>query len=154
MSSRVLSAIILSFALWGCAVSQTPITSSVSTLPIREIKVGEANLTVEVADTDSARQQGLSGRESLPAGRGMLFTFPKPGVYGFWMKGMKFSLDFIWIKNGAVAQVTTNVPAPTPQSPQPVTLRPNSEVDGVIEVPAGWATQNNIQNGMAVTMLP
>lgn len=153
MSRLALLAIILSMVLWGCTVQKPPATSSILSLPVHEVKIGEAVLTVEVADTDSARQQGLSDRENLPNGHGMLFMFPKLGVYGFWMKDMKFPLDFIWIKNSVVTQVVANVPAPTPQSPQPVTLQPNSEVDGVIEVPAGWTSQNGIQSGMKVTEL-
>lgn len=154
MSRLALLIIILSMVLWGCAVQKPPAASSISSLPIREVKVGETILTVEVADTDLARRQGLSDRENLPNGHGMLFMFPKPGVYGFWMKDMKFPLDFIWIKDGVVTRVVANVPAPTPEAPQPVTLQPNSEVDGVIEVPAGWSLQNGIIVGMRVSSLP
>jgi uncharacterized protein len=154
MSRSTLLAIILSMVLWGCAVQKPPTTSFVSSLPVREIKIGEAVLAVEVADTDSARRQGLSDRENLPNGHGMLFVFSKPGVYGFWMKDMKFPLDFIWLKNSVVTQVVANVPAPTPQSPQPVNLQPNSEVDGVIEVPAGWALQNGVKAGVQISGLP
>src|SRR5882672_5260542 len=49
------------------------------------------------ADTDALRTLGLSGHSPLAADEGMLFIFPAPGEYGFWMKDMLFPLDLVWI---------------------------------------------------------
>src|SRR5690625_3147862 len=40
---------------------------------------------VEMMATPEQRIQGLSGREDLPAGRGMLFLFPHAANYSMWM---------------------------------------------------------------------
>lgn len=42
---------------------------------------------------------GLSGRASLDEGRGMLFAMPKDDYQRFWMKGMQFPIDIVWIEN-------------------------------------------------------
>ncbi len=61
------------------------------------LKIGEAELEVEVADTDADRTLGLSGRNELPRDRGMLFVFPTSGNHGIWMKDMNFPIDIIWL---------------------------------------------------------
>ena len=43
------------------------------------------------------QEQGLSGKSQLAQDQGMLFVFAQPGKYYFWMKGMNFSIDIIWI---------------------------------------------------------
>lgn len=48
------------------------------------------------ADTEALREKGLSGRTGLPKDTIMLFSFPKPAVYGFWMKDMLFPIDILW----------------------------------------------------------
>ena len=54
-------------------------------------------MALEIADTEGKRIRGLSGREYLADGTGMLFLFPSSGFYGFWMKDMNFSIDILWI---------------------------------------------------------
>lgn len=41
--------------------------------------------------------QGLSGRESLKKGTGMLFIFDEIKQQSMWMPDMKFPLDVIWL---------------------------------------------------------
>lgn len=53
-------------------------------------------LEVEVADTLFRRVKGLAFRRELP-GDGMLFTFPKPCRLGFWMLGMRFAIDLVFL---------------------------------------------------------
>ena len=57
----------------------------------------KACFNVEIADTLSEREMGLSGRDSMDNNSGMLFIFQEEEMPGFWMKDMKFSLDIIWI---------------------------------------------------------
>ena len=112
------------------------------------------NLNIEVADNDSTRKKGLSGRESLASNSGMLFKFDKVGFYSLWMKGMKFPLDFIWIKNGLVVDLNKNV------SPQVVNqldtdlpiYTPKEIVDSVLEVNAGFIDANKISIGDVTTL--
>ena len=58
------------------------------------------SINVLVADTPQERAVGLSGYAGLPENVGMLFVFPEPRQPSFWMKGMEFSLDLVWIREG------------------------------------------------------
>ena len=97
---------------------------------------------VETALTPLEKQTGLSERDSLPSGTGMLFLYDEEGVRSFWMRGMRFPLDFVWIKaDCTVLETTLNVPPPeqgTPTSSLPLYL-PSQPILHVLEVNAGEA---------------
>lgn len=107
------------------------------------LKIGQAVVGVEVADTDEEKSQGLAGRDSLAADAGMMFVFELPGQYGFWMKGMKFGLDFVWIRQGKVVEVSENV---SPEDPNRV-YQPKEPVDAMVEVNAGWVKRQGVKVG-------
>ena len=107
------------------------------------LSVGSTIIDVEIADTETKRAEGLSNRTSIADQSGMLFIFPQPGRYSFWMKDMNFSLDFIWIRSGLVVQLSRNIHPIQP----PVTLAPDQPVDQVLEVPAGFINKNGIKVG-------
>lgn len=150
--SRVLILLVATALLVGCSLKGAPDVATL--LPVANLKVGGTSLTVEVADSEAERQQGLSGRGSLPQNGGMLFVFDEPGRYEFWMKDMRFALDFLWLANGKITEVTASVPAPSAAKPEPVRIRPQQAADMVIEVPAGWAAANRVTTGDQVTGLP
>ncbi len=117
-----------------------------------EIKVGEVLLKVEISDEVNEWRQGLSGREKLsevdPA---MLFIFPSSAPREFWMKDMKFALDFLWINQNKIVEIDENIPPPSSSAPEPARVRPLESVDMVLEVPAGWVAQNQVKVGDVVT---
>lgn len=79
------------------------------------VTIGAATWPVELAITPAERSQGLSGREVLPAGTGMLFIFEGDQHLTFWMPDMNFPLDMIWIDSGCqVVDATLNAPVPEP----------------------------------------
>lgn len=100
-------------------------------------------LRIETATTDAQKTQGLSGRTSLCSDCGMMFLFKDPGVYGFWMKDMKFSLDFIYLNNDEVVWLIENV---SPQT-YPEVIMPKRTFDKVIEVNSGTVSRLNIKIG-------
>lgn len=112
------------------------------------ITVGGAEFAVEVADTAYTRMQGLSGREELPEGRGMLFLFNPPERAGFWMKDMKFPIDIVWISGGRVVGVEESV-SPD-DNPSRTVYYPPAPVDRVLEIPAGSAATAGITAGSVV----
>ena len=114
-----------------------------------EVIVNEAKLKVEIADTQPKRSKGLGGRASLAEGTGMLFIFPKEDKYPFWMKGVSFPLDFIWIKGGQVVDFLENVsPAQTGQKDADLPIYvPKEPVDKVLEVNAGTISRLKIKIG-------
>lgn len=114
-----------------------------------DILIGKTPLAVEIADTPSERARGLSGRESLKEGEGMLFVFDEPSRVGFWMKDMNFAIDIIWIDaQGRVVGVEKGV---KPES-YPDTLIPPEEVKYVLEVPAYFSDTASINVGDVLTI--
>lgn len=75
---------------------------------------------VQCAVSAEARARGLSGREALPPGHGMLFLFDDLAVQGMWMPDMRFPLDIVWLdENLTVVHITENTkPCPQPSLPE------------------------------------
>ncbi|MCJ7740196.1 DUF192 domain-containing protein [Candidatus Microgenomates bacterium] len=105
-------------------------------------------IQVEIADNDALRTQGLSGRKSLATNSGMLFIYPKAGIYSFWMKEMQFPLDFIWINGDTVADLMKDVPAPETNDLLVLsTYQSNTPVDKALELNAGSIDRLTIKIG-------
>lgn len=127
-------------------------------VPMRqgELRVGSAAYTVEIADTIPLRSQGLSDRERLEEGHGMLFVFNKPGKHPFWMKGMHFPLDFVWINGDKVVGTTENVSSSVPEESSlfslPIYYSPEPE-DKVLEINAGEVEKWKIKIGDKVKIV-
>jgi uncharacterized membrane protein (UPF0127 family) len=121
------------------------------TQQISSLTIGNKNLTIEIAQTPDERSKGLSNRDSLPENHGMLFDFETSGRHGFWMKDTRFPLDFIWIMDGKVIEITPNVqPQLGVPDQQLITYLPDQPVDMVLEVNAGWVAKNGIKIGDSV----
>lgn len=123
------------------------------------ITVTVAGLTIdaEVVRSAADRTQGLGGRESLAPDEGMLFVFDEERVVSFWMRGMRFPLDFVWIaSDGTVADLTAGVPPPEPGTEDPALqlYQPSVPVRYVLEVNSGVLRQGGVQIGGAVTFEP
>jgi hypothetical protein len=109
------------------------------------------SLRIEIADSDPARTQGLSGRESMDADAGMLFVFDASGIYPFWMKDMKFPLDMVWIDDGKVVDVAT-LRQPVPTELVPPSHIPSVKASLVLELNAGKATELGLVKGTYVIL--
>lgn len=116
-------------------------------LGLERVSVGQKVFTVEVADTDTQRKQGLSNRSSLGKARGMLFVFDRPAQYTFWMQDMNFALDFIWIRGGKVVELTTNVAPPAQTGSEPRVITPAVKIDQVLEVTGATVDKYGIKVG-------
>lgn len=113
-----------------------------------------AVIKVEIADTDEKRRKGLAGRDNLGENEGMLFIFNKTDKYPFWMKGMKFALDFVWIKGEKVVDILQNAPAPqlNQQDPTLPVYSANTVIDKVLELSAGEVQKLNIKVGDTIQL--
>ena len=115
----------------------------------KSIEINGNKLKVEIADTDSKRNKGLGGRDSLALDEGMLFIYAKASSHPFWMKGMRFPLDFIWINGGKVVDLTLGVLPPVSQAKDadlPI-YSSKSEADKILEVNTGVIQKLNIKVG-------
>lgn len=99
---------------------------------------------VAIADTPALREKGLGGRTGLRENEGMLFIFPEDGIYPFWMKDMRISLDIVWLD--AAGQVVFMKEDAAPSS-FPAAFTPAVPARYVLELPAGWASAHGVQIG-------
>ena len=121
--------------------------------PVSQVVIGNTTVNVEVEATDASREEGLSGRTSLAPGSGMLFVFQTPGTYGFWMKDMNFDLDMIFANaNGTIVTIAHDVTAASYHENPPQVFYPSAPISYVLEVPAGFAASNNIEEGMTLQL--
>ena len=122
-----------------------------------EVRIGRLVIEAELARTPEERTQGLSGRGSLPREAGMLFVFPQEHVASFWMRGMRFPLDFIWISGDRhVVDLTEDVPPPAPGTPDDALpfYNPDAPVLYVLEVNAGVVQESGVRAGDSVSFEP
>lgn len=106
---------------------------------------------LEIADTYLAITKGLGGRTSMDRDAGMLFVLPYRGKHAFWMKGMKFPLDIIWLDRGTVVDVETLYP-PTAERPEPEIHTPTAMADRVLELNAGMVEELGIKPGLKLDL--
>ena len=116
----------------------------------QELTIGTAKVMAEVRNDPAGRELGLSYRTTLGENEGMLFVFDQADRYSFWMLGMQFPLDMIWIKEGKVVDISAEVPAPKTSQETPATAQPKESADKVLEVNGGWAERHGVKIGDVV----
>ncbi len=108
-----------------------------------KVKIRDKTLIARIADNMVKRGRGLSDTPALAENECMLFIFPYMGKHTLWMRGMRFSIDVIWLdEKKQVVDTRAN-------------LRPSAFFDFsthsprllakyVIELPAGFITRNRV----------
>ena len=109
-------------------------------------RIGSHEFQIEVASTWTEQKRGLGYRMDLCQECGMLFLFATPARYGFWMKGMEFPLDILWIRDDRVVSIERNIAADDPR-----TLTPTVMADQVLEINAGLVDRYGISVGDPAT---
>jgi uncharacterized membrane protein (UPF0127 family) len=108
-----------------------------------------------VATNQSERQTGLMNRKVTNTTT-MLFAFPYPSTWTFWMYNTNTSLDMIWVN----ATVNPGRVVYVVASAQPcynlfglgcTKYTPTEPANYVIEAKAGFAAANDIANGTSIT---
>lgn len=117
------------------------------------LKIGQKEFTVEVVNSNETRMLGLSGRDVLGSD-GMLFVFPQKSFQQFWMKDMRFDLDFIWISEERVIEIMHDIPAPKAgvTSDQLPKYAPHTPIEMILEVVAGKSDEWGIHVGDEVSL--
>jgi uncharacterized membrane protein (UPF0127 family) len=112
---------------------------------------GEIPLKLEIAATPEARAHGLMERTSLTDSDGMVFLFPAPYDYAFYMKNTPLALDMLFINaQNEIVSITENA------EPYSLTTHASGQdVVRVIELDGGRASREGIAIGDHVdVMLP
>ena len=145
------AALVIIGAVTAIALSDYLTFTSSAAQPVY-LKINDAVVTAEVASTPNQWEKGLGGRERLDAHNGMLFVFPWRRQYTFWMQGMQFPLDLLFIDDTQIVDIVENLPAP-PIRGEIAEYTSTEKASRVLEVPAGWVTKNNVRRGDHMFML-
>ncbi len=147
--SKFIIFIFLFFILTGCfAKPAADSTALPKPTEIKSVVIGGQTISVELAITKEEQVQGLANREAIPENHGMLFVYPNYQMSGFWMKGMQFPLDIIWIKDERIVGWVSAQPVSASEELE--IYYPPEPVDKVLELNFSLVEKNNWQIGEKV----
>ncbi len=146
----IIITLVLIFFVVKNPLEKPEIASTTPKNTIYHLSIGSDIFEVEIADTPQKREVGLSEKESMNQNQGMLFVFEKSYLPLFWMKNMKFPLDFIWIKDNRIVQISENIPVLTDGIAS--TIAPTTKIDSVLEINAGMTKKYNIAIGDKISI--
>jgi uncharacterized membrane protein (UPF0127 family) len=107
------------------------------------VKIDGISFRVAIADSDNTREKGLGGVTFLGEREGMLFVFPRTGIFSIWMKDMKIPIDILWINDGyRIVKMERDVSPDT----YPKTFQNNYPARFVLELPAGTVERYSINS--------
>jgi len=144
------------------------------TWPMIDLRLGDKDLKLQLADTTDHLYQGLSGRQKIGNYDGVAFVFQNLEQHTMVMRDMNFPIDIVWIKSvsssikcslnsfslrslltgffdncsGEVVDIAPNVTSQDNVSVEDLTpyiARDQSTM--VLELPAGFAQNNSIKIG-------
>jgi uncharacterized membrane protein (UPF0127 family) len=158
MTAGLLLAVVVGVMLAPVVAAQPvvrpPWRSQAPELATAAITVGGVPLKVELAVEPGDQARGLGYRPGLEPGTGMLFVDQEPAIQSFWMKGMRFCLDIVWIEGGQIVGAAESVCPAAPGTPDGSlpSYRSPAPVRYVLEVPAGWLTAHAFDAGTPVEL--
>lgn len=157
MSGILVKAGVLAFGVMlAASVFLVPYLNQISEVKRKsEIKINDQFIVAEVVKTEKERAQGLGGREDIGINEGMLFLFDDAAVHPFWMKGMKFAIDIVWINGDEIVDITVDVQPEPEESDAELTLYyPSEPVNKVLELKAGRVRLLRAMEGNLVKIRP
>ena len=100
--------------------------------------------------TQEGFKEGLDIKNNLKENEAMLFYFQQPGKYPFWMHGMKFPIDIIWIDGSKRVIHIEHDLQPCITDLACASYSPDKDALYVLEVAAGFSQRHNITIGTKV----
>jgi len=130
--------------LAGVALALGTLAASAE-LPEIPLTVAGHKLTVEVADTEATRMQGLMHRRILPENRGMLFVFREVTHHTMWMMNTYIPLSVAFLDEHGVI---INIADMRPQTSD--THAAAKPAKYALEVNQGWFAKRSIKPGARI----
>lgn len=144
-------ALVLFLVVIGLNLSRDDLidAKNLSDTNLRTVQLRGKTISAMVADTPGLRAKGLGGRWGLAQDEGMLFIFDSDAKHQFWMKDMRFAIDILWLSDkGEVVDIRESISPST----YPAVFAPNSPARYVLELPAGFAKENEVSVGEIVRL--
>jgi len=140
----LVAAVLIVAACSACADADKGQTFKAAGGPmLRELTVADRTVSVELAITPTARNQGLMHRTSLEPDAGMLFLFVDDRPRTFWMRNTLIRLDIIFLDaDGTVQNIEQG--ERMAEVPGYHSLRPARMV---LELNAGWCAEHGLSAG-------
>jgi len=120
-------------------------TAARAQMPEIPLTVGGHKLTVEVADTDATRTQGLMHRRILPESRGMLFVFREAAYHAMWMMNTYIPLSVAFLDERGVI-INIEEMKPHTQDTHPAA----KPAKYALEMNQGWFAKRGIKPGARI----
>ncbi|OGH03071.1 MAG: hypothetical protein A2798_01430 [Candidatus Levybacteria bacterium RIFCSPHIGHO2_01_FULL_37_17] len=117
------------------------------------VVINETKFKAEFAITSKQKEIGLSKYDTIQDDFVMVFPFENNVKPIFWMKGMKFPIDIIFVNNSKIIQIFKNLPPPKSINDALPLYQPRLFSDTVIEVKAGVSDKNNFKEGDEVRII-
>lgn len=114
------------------------------------VSIADVRLLADIADTSEKRSLGLGVRNNMTEGEGMLFLLEHSSRQPFWMNGMKFPIDIIWINSDKEVVHIEHSLQPCASSLDCPNYYPDSEALYVLETVAGFSERHNVADGTRV----
>lgn len=111
------------------------------------VDVNSFEIMADIAMTADQQGKGLSIKDTLKENEGMLFIFQKEDKYNFWMNGMKFPIDILWLDTaGKVVHIESNLQPCISEKDCPDFV-PTKDALYVLETVAGFAERHDVKIG-------
>ena len=103
-------------------------------------------ITIQIADNNAQRAEGLMWRRYMPEDDGMLFIFDDQEILNFWMKNTYIPLDMVFAdKSGKIVSI---FPEATPLNES--TISSEKPAQYVVEVNGGFCSRFGINVGDSI----
>lgn len=106
-------------------------------------------ISIEIADNDQERTQGLMYRSTMADSLGMLFIFDQEEEQSFWMKNTIMTLDILYAN--AQGEILTLYKYTTPYSEAPMPSYQKAQY--VVEVVGGFTDRYDIKIGDKISFI-
>ncbi len=112
------------------------------------VTVAGERFSVEIADDDATRAQGLMFRDEMADDHGMLFVFPNERPRSFWMKNTRIPLDIIYLDGDLeVVSISADTPPCRSRSGRCPSYPSDAPAQFVLEINGGLAAELGLEPG-------
>ena len=114
------------------------------------VTVNGVELVADIAENSTQKSKGLSVKDVLKENEAMLFVFDTEREHSFWMKGMKFPIDIIWLDDDKEVVHVEHSLQPCEPDSFCQAYKPDDDSLYVLETVAGFALKHNITENTVV----